>query len=74
MLGSNQMEIESILADPDTSIVITEAATENVRTEGEMMTPILISESTPIKGNKKRKIEQKAENEEESQDKSKILV
>ena len=68
------MEIESVLADPDTSIVMNEAATENIRTEGEIMTPILISESTPIKGNKKRKIEQKAENEEDSQEKSKILV
>lgn len=69
MLGHNQMmEIDSVLSptpfdDPDTSILIND--------------PILISESTPIKVNKKRKIadiaddQQKVETEEESQEKEK---
>ena len=75
MLGSNQMDIESVCsslpANPDTSVIITEAESEIIRNHQEI--PILISESTPIKVNKKRKIldQQKVENDEESLEKSK---
>lgn len=59
---------QPISFDPDTSILINEPG--NIGND-----PILISESTPMKVNKKRKIaadQQKVETEEESHEKSKL--
>ena len=79
MLGNNQMEIESVLpplpVDPDTSILANEVVLENIRNDRQER-PILISDSTPIKVSKKRKLadQQKVENDEESLEKSKFKL
>ena len=73
------MEIESVLpplpVDPDTSILANEVVLENIRNDRQER-PILISDSTPIKVSKKRKLadQQKVENDEESLEKSKFKL
>ena len=66
------MEIESVLpplpVDPDTSILANEVVLENIRNDRQER-PILISDSTPIKVSKKRKLadQQKVENDEDEE-------